>query len=239
MVQVNFADAKPLEAPRLLRVCFCKTGALQYISHLDLMRTMTRVMVRTHLPVKYTEGFHPIPHLVFSAPLPVGAESPREFVDIQVLAEVDPAAVRDALNSGLPQELRVNEVYYPTTKLKDIASALYLVTLHLQNTSPALAEEIHASLQARPLFVFKRTKSGDRDVDVSGAIIEASAAYVAETGEIQISLHLAAEAGSFLNPDYIMTYIKEKNGVLSGDGIGEWYTVTRAHLYDKDGHDFS
>ena len=239
MVQVSFANAKPLDAPKLLRVCFSKTGALSYISHLDLVRTMTRVMVRARLPIKYTEGFHPIPHLVFSAPLPVGAESQREFVDIWVLSEVDPAAVRDALNSGLPQELRVNEAYYPETKLKEIASALYLVTLHLQNATSALAQEIHASLQARPLFAFKRTKSGDRDVDVSGAIIEASAAYREETGEILLSLHLQAEGGSFLNPDYIISYIKEKNNILLGDGTSEWYSVTRAHLYDKDGRDFS
>lgn len=238
MVQMNL-NGPAFEKPRLLRVCFQKTGALQYISHLDLVRTVTRVMVRAHLPIKYTEGFHPIPHLVFSAPLPVGAESPREFVDIEILREVDLSAVRDALNNGLPNDLRVSEVYYPKTKLKEIASAVYEVTLHLQNASEKLAQTLHTALQARPLTVFKHTKAGDRDVDVSGAIIEASAAYLPDSGEIRLLLHLRAEGGSFLNPDYIMRYIKEKTGVLTGDPKKEWYTVLRSHIFDKDGVDFS
>ncbi|MBQ8858228.1 MAG: DUF2344 domain-containing protein, partial [Clostridia bacterium] len=101
MVQVEF-EGRELEAPRTLRICFRKTGALQYISHLDLMRTMTRVMARAHLPIRYTGGFSPKPHLVFSAPLPVGAQSPREFVDVAVLREIDPAAIVTRLNEGLP-----------------------------------------------------------------------------------------------------------------------------------------
>ena len=40
MVQVNTVPS--LENPRPLRIRFVKKGALQYISHLDLMRTMTR-----------------------------------------------------------------------------------------------------------------------------------------------------------------------------------------------------
>lgn len=238
MVQMNLCGPI-LEKPRLLRVCFQKTGALQYISHLDLMRTMTRVMVRARLPIKYTEGFHPIPHLVFSAPLPVGAESPREFVDIEILREVDFSLVRDALNDGLPNDLRVSEVYYPKTKLKEIASAVYEVTLHPENATEAVAGTLHTVLQARPLTVFKHTKAGDRDVDVSGAIIEASATYLPNSGEIRLTLHLRAEGGSFLNPDYIIKYIKEKTGVLAGDATKEWYTVLRSHIYDKDGTDFS
>ena len=74
---VQMITDEPFEKPRALRIRFCKVGALSYISHLDLMRTMTRVMKRAHLPIRYTGGYNPKPHLVFSAPLPVGAESPR------------------------------------------------------------------------------------------------------------------------------------------------------------------
>jgi radical SAM-linked protein len=238
MVQVTPFDGPLLEKPRQLRVCFQKTGVLQYISHLDLVRTMTRVMVRAHLPIKYTSGFHPIPHLVFSAPLPVGAQSPREFVDIEVLREVDTDAVRDALNSGLPRDLAVNCVYFPETKLNGIASAVYELTLHLQNATPETAELCEKALSARPITVFKHTKAGDRDVDVSPAIIEAGASFLPDTKEVLVTLHLRAEGGSFLNPDYIIKYIKEKTNLLAGDPTGEWYTVVRSHLYDKDGRDF-
>ena len=122
MVQMISLGA-PLETPRVLRVRFHKIGVFQYISHLDLMRTMTRVMARSHLPVRYTNGFNPKPHLVFSAPLPVGAESPREFVDVEVLREVDLDEVKAVLNSGLPEDLAAEEVYYAETKFSAITAA--------------------------------------------------------------------------------------------------------------------
>ena len=59
-----------------LRIKFTKTGALQYISHLDLHRTFSRLLVRKNVPVWYSEGFTPHPRLVFATPLSVGAESP-------------------------------------------------------------------------------------------------------------------------------------------------------------------
>ena len=60
MVQVN--------TPINLRVKFKKVGALQYVSHLDLVRTMHKIIVRAKLPLWYTEGFNPKPKMVFAAP---------------------------------------------------------------------------------------------------------------------------------------------------------------------------
>ena len=130
-------------------------GALQYISHLDLVRTMTRVIARAQRPIKYTEGFHPIPHLVFSAPLPVGAQSPREFLDIEVLSEVDTEEVKARLNEGLPAELSVGEVYYATTKFKEITAAEYEIRMHTANATPALAEECVAEYVALVVVIGK------------------------------------------------------------------------------------
>ena len=52
MVQVNTEKL-------FIRVKFKKVGNLQYISHLDLVRTMHKVIVRAKLPLWYTEGFNP------------------------------------------------------------------------------------------------------------------------------------------------------------------------------------
>ena len=67
-----------------LRIKFTKTGALQYISHLDLHRTFSRLLVRLGVPIWYSEGFTPHPRLVFATPLSVGAESLCEYVDVYV-----------------------------------------------------------------------------------------------------------------------------------------------------------
>lgn len=233
---VQIITGEPFEKPRPLRIRFCKKGALSYISHLDLMRTMTRVMKRAHLPVRYTEGYNPKPHLVFSAPLPVGAESPHEFVDIAVLCPVDTDEVMRRLNDGLPKELAVDAVYYPETKFSDIASAEYRIRIHSDKASEALADALVSRLSDKPMTVRKRTKSGEKDIDVSGAILSVSGAY--EEGSVLLTVRLVADSGSFLNPDYLIGYLREREGILL-PGSDEYYDLVRERLFLANGQDFA
>lgn len=69
-------DAVPHTA---VRIRFSKTGALQYISHLDLHRTFTRLLVRRGVPVWYSEGFSPHPRLSLRRRCPLG---PKAFVNL-------------------------------------------------------------------------------------------------------------------------------------------------------------
>ena len=59
---------------RCVRVWFHKTGPIRYISHLDLMRTMTRAIRRSRIPLWYTEGFNPHPYMTFALPLSLGMQ---------------------------------------------------------------------------------------------------------------------------------------------------------------------
>ena len=94
MVQVN-------NTPITLRVKFCKVGNLQYISHLDLVRTMMKIIVRANLPLWYTEGFNPKPKLTFATPLSIGTESVCEFMDIRLTEKIEPQKAIDALNANI------------------------------------------------------------------------------------------------------------------------------------------
>ena len=74
--------------PTPIRIKFTKTGALQFISHLDLNRTMKTVMIRAKIPIHYSEGFNPHPKMVFALPLSIGAESVCELLDIKIDLEM-------------------------------------------------------------------------------------------------------------------------------------------------------
>ena len=58
---------------------FEKRGILRYISHLDLQRAMTRLLLRTDLPIVFSEGFNPHPKLTFAQPLSIFQESVCEI----------------------------------------------------------------------------------------------------------------------------------------------------------------
>ncbi|MGL5085822.1 MAG: TIGR03936 family radical SAM-associated protein, partial [Clostridium sp.] len=65
---------------------YTKGAGIKFISHLDLMRTIQRIIRRTDIPMKYSKGFNPHMALSIAQPLSVGVYSDGEYMDI-VLAE--------------------------------------------------------------------------------------------------------------------------------------------------------
>ena len=134
-----------LEAPRTVRVKFCKVGNLQYISHLDLQRTFNRVLVRAGLPLWYTKGFNPHIKMVFGMPLSVGAESECEMLDVRIEREMSAAEMQERLNAELTDELRVLEVYPAERKFSEIAYAAYEFTIRTTGADAAMVERIRSA----------------------------------------------------------------------------------------------
>ena len=230
MVQVNSTKL-------FLRFKFRKTGNLQYISHLDLVRTMNKVIVRAKLPLWYTEGFNPKPKMIFAAPLSIGTESVCEFMDIRLNEYMDPEEAMRRLNANMTSEMQVTEVYYPETKFTDLAWLSYTVTINTIGASVALAEQCNAALNADKVEILKKTKSGEAIVDIRPLIRSADAVFT--DGKIKISCILSADPSSFLNPEYIIKALREKCGVLSSEDLtGESYSIMRNNAYDKDMSEF-
>ena len=70
-----------------VRIQFEKKGGAAYISHLDLMKTLQRALLRAQLPVKYTEGFNPHIYLSILVPLSTGYQSEYDLCDFGLLLD--------------------------------------------------------------------------------------------------------------------------------------------------------
>ena len=110
-----------------VRVFFEKTGMTKYISHLDLMRCMTRAIKRAAIPAWYTEGFNPHLFITFALPLTLGVESLCESMDIRLTEEMGFEEVKNRLNVNLPDGIRITNVAAPVYKANDIAFAEYKI----------------------------------------------------------------------------------------------------------------
>jgi len=86
---------------------FSKTGWMKYISHLDLMRTLTRAMRRAELPLKMTEGFSPHPKLSMKRALKLGLESNNEEASISLTVPMSNEDFKNKLQAQLPEGLRI------------------------------------------------------------------------------------------------------------------------------------
>ncbi|MFQ5441830.1 MAG: TIGR03960 family B12-binding radical SAM protein, partial [Thermodesulfobacteriota bacterium] len=84
---------------------FSKTGAMRFLSHLELVNALKRTIRRAGLPVIYSGGFHPLPKLSFSDPLPVGVESLDESISITLeerAGRLSPPEISARLNNAAP-----------------------------------------------------------------------------------------------------------------------------------------
>lgn len=231
MVQVN-------NTPINLRVRFKKVGKLQYISHLDLVRTMQKVIVRAKLPLWYTEGFNPKPKMVFAAPLSIGTESMAEFVDIRLseCMSTDEALCR--LNENMTSEMQAVEVYYPQSKLTDLKWLSYTIVIKTNLASEILAKQCEDTLLSETVEIKKKTKSGsEATVNIRPLIKNASVIFDGEY--IRIACTLSADASAFLNPEYIVKALRERCGILSDtDLTKEYYSIMRENAYFADMTEF-
>jgi len=224
-----------LETPKTVRIKFRKVGDLQYISHLDLQRTIARVLVRAKIPMWYTKGFNPHAKVIFGLPLSVGTESECEFIDLRVERDIPPAAVKNQLNRELTAEMQILEAYEPTSKFQDIAWAKYEIHLHAPTLNADVAEQLQALYTTAPLLMTKKTKSGDKEIDIVPLIHSIKTVFNPERkGEIRISAILAAGSSEHLNPELLIKAAKEHLGILSDDPTNERYTILRTHVYQED-----
>lgn len=89
---------------------FTKLGMMKYISHLDLMRLLTRAMRRAMLPLKLSEGFSPHPKLSLKRALKLGLESEHEEGSIILTLPTSPDEFKSKLQMQLPEGIKIKNV---------------------------------------------------------------------------------------------------------------------------------
>ena len=209
-----------------VRIVFSKTGRAKYVSHLDLMRTMTRALRRAQIPLWYTEGFNRHPYLTFAAPLSLGHEGLRETVDIRLVEDMPYEELVAHFNTALPEGLQAVEAAETVAKVKELVAAEYVVTLHcpLDAVQKVLAQE--------EIPVEKRTKKKTmKTIDIKPYFANA---VLAAEGEETTAMMVTLPTGSTenINPGLFATAL---SGILGCDVKAEYL---RKRLLKADGTEF-
>lgn len=202
-----------------LRVKFCKVGRLQFISHLDLARTMRTAIVRAGIPVKYSEGFNPHPKMSFALQLSIGTESICEFMELKLTEEPNCERIKAALEKNVTDEMRILDVYVPERKPNEIGWAEYKIEFFPEEAQTVPS---YSSIITDKLVITKRTKSGEKDVDIRPQILSFS-----QNGN-ELTAVLCADSTAYLNPEYIakLSGVKDysimRTRVFLSDGVTEF-----------------
>ncbi len=218
-----------VKAARHIRVRFRKFGAMLYISHLDLAKTMMRAVVRSGLPVYYTEGFNPIPKLVFGTPLSVGCGGDDEILDLRMMKSLPNSEIFDKLAAVMPNGIEILRVYEQKGKLSDIKWAENVIDYRGVAADGELCRKIEEMFE-NPVIMMKRSKSGEKETDITTLIKWVKAETV--DGNLRVTALTSADSERYLNPEYVAKAIEERFAVSGENGS---HVITRTKQYLADG----
>lgn len=194
---------------RLVRIWFEKKGMIRYISHLDLMRTVTRAIRRSEIPLWYTEGFNPHPYMTFSLPLSLGMESECESMDIKIEGTVTDGEILGKLKAVMPDGIHVTAVTQPVSDPKEIAYGEFTLDFDGDFDREQAKEAINGILSKDEIIIQKPGKRGHKkvmkEIDLKPLIFDPEITDT-ENG-VRLFVRLPAGSKSNINPSLLADLI--------------------------------
>lgn len=92
------------------RIFFDKFAEMKFISHLDMLRFADRLLKKAHIPMKYSQGFHPRPKISLGNPISLGTEAYNELMDIELCEAMSNEEVLRRLNEAEVPGFHVSKV---------------------------------------------------------------------------------------------------------------------------------
>lgn len=98
------------------RIFFDKFAEMKFISHLDMLRFADRLLKKAHIPMKYSQGFHPRPKISLGNPISLGTEAYNELMDIELCEPMSNEEVLRRLNEAEVPGFHVSKIETITDK---------------------------------------------------------------------------------------------------------------------------
>lgn len=208
-----------------IRIRFEKTGRARFISHLDLLRAMTRALRRAAVPLWYTEGFNRHPYVTFAAPLSLGYEGLREAMDIKLEGALSMDELTARLDAVMPEGLHITGAAEAVMKPGDLEAAAWRLTFDCP------INEIAEMLLMDSIIVQKKTKKGTyKEVELKPWLIPAK--ITANGSGAVMELTLPCSGDNTVNPGLI------GEAVAAYAGTPVAMAAVRIELLGKNGETF-
>ena len=213
---------------------FSKGAGIKFISHLDLMRTIQRIIRRSGVPIEYSKGFNPHMALSLAQPLSVGVYSDGEYMDIVLTEEMKVADLLARLNEAAPPTIRFFEAtpieIVENVKRVPQAMALldagrYIIKLKLVNEEN-VEEKMASLLNENAWETLKKSKKGEKMADIKPLVKELK--YWVKDGELVINALIATGSRENLSADLLAKFITSK---IENVNTESFVNIKREEMY--------
>lgn len=175
-----------------VRIRFTKTGSMQYIGHLDLMRYFQKLFRRCGFDVCYSQGFNPHQLMSFASPLGLGVTTVADYLDVSLESykvtslagdgyagrTLDAKEWLDRINSFSNEMVTVTGIYRQPDNAKPSMSLLSAASYVIYGMEPAQAMSVEEFFYNEHEIKYeKKTKKSVKELDLKQGIYAVAAGY--------------------------------------------------------------
>lgn len=190
-----------------IRIYYAKNEAARYTGNLDIHKIWERWMRRAHLPLAYSQGFHPQPRINQACPLPLGITSEAEIIETWFEEDLPLDEIaRNLVNSAPPgisiHHLETVDASKPSI-VTTVQSAEYQITMLDSVDLSQIRLQLEAFLTAHTFQRERRGKTYDLRPLVLTLVIDPEK----PSQPISIRMLLSAREGATGRPDEVLSAI--------------------------------
>ncbi|MCR5118008.1 MAG: TIGR03936 family radical SAM-associated protein [Lachnospiraceae bacterium] len=138
------------------RIKFSRLGPVRYLGHLDMLRYFQKVVMRSGISAKYSEGFHPHQLMSFAYPLGVGMETKGDYFDLEISGDETAAEIKERMNAVMNEGMKVVDCAIlpegETAAMAAVAAADYLLEYEGAGSAD-LAEAVEGFLKQEEILI--------------------------------------------------------------------------------------
>jgi len=186
-----------------IRVKYTKGQPIRFTGHLDLQRLWERLLRRSGLPVRYSQGYHPRARLNLASALPLGFISDSELLDFWMNEPRPLDNVLECLQTASQPGMDILSVEEVALSEDSLQSRMHASEFTVTFFDPQNLEALHAIVRAlfsRENILRTRRK---KTYNLRPLILELDARFLDDT-EPGLWMHLLAEPGATGRPDEVL-----------------------------------
>ena len=123
-----------------------KGKEISMLSHLDYIDLYARALLRSKLPISYSEGFNPHIKMSFATALAVGVTSDSEYMDFELTQKLPVNEIFERLNRQLPKGAEIIKLKMLKGKVLKLMAAADLSSYEIQVPYNGQHEDVISSI---------------------------------------------------------------------------------------------
>ncbi|MFW5714282.1 MAG: TIGR03936 family radical SAM-associated protein [Brevefilum sp.] len=186
-----------------IRVQYTKGHPLRFTGHLDLQRLWERLLRRSGLPVRYSQGYHPRARLNLASALPLGFISDSELLDFWMNEPRPLDEVQQRLEAASPPGMDILSVEEVALSEDSLQSRMHASEFDVAFFDPIELEELNEKVRvilAKDEIIRKRRK---KTYNLRPLILKLEAQLLHDS-QPGLWMSLLAEPGVTGRPDEVL-----------------------------------